>query len=99
MKVRLKRRKTMEPKTVVSRLFRNEISEVDEEKRTEEELLPWREHVHAESDLELVLLEAQPLAERSKNSHCIKLKECLFSVISNPDVRRRRVAARCRLIV
>jgi hypothetical protein len=63
MKVRLKRRKTMEPMTVVSRLFRNEISGVDEEERTEEELLPWREHVHAESDLELVLLEAQPLAE------------------------------------
>lgn len=69
----------MEPMTVVSRLSRNETSELDEEERTEEELLPWREHVHAESDLELVLFEAQPLAERSKNSHCIGLKgESLF---------------------
>lgn len=64
----------MEPMTVVSRLSGNETSELDEEERTEEELLPWREHVHAESDLELVLLEAQPLAERSKNSHCIEFK-------------------------
>lgn len=69
----------MEPMTVVSRLSRNETYELDEEERTEEELLPWREHVHAESDLELVLLEAQPLAERSKNSHCMGFKwESLF---------------------
>lgn len=38
----------------------------------EEELLPWREHVDAESNLELVLLECKPLAEGSKDSHYVE---------------------------
>lgn len=40
---------------------------------TEKELLPGRKHVDAKGNLELVLLEAQPLSERSKNRHDVEL--------------------------
>lgn len=40
---------------------------------TEKELLPGSKHVDAKSHLELVLLEAQPLSERSKNRHDVEL--------------------------
>ena len=36
---------------------------------TECKLLPWREHVHTEGELHLVLLEVQPSLERGEGQH------------------------------
>lgn len=64
--------------------------------RTEEELLPGREHVHAEGHLELVLLEGQPLSKRSEERHAgevsrISLYYSIAGVAIKSEIRRRRV--------
>ena len=53
---------------------------------TEKELLPGRKHVDAKSHLELVLLEAQPLSERSKNRHDVELEKEGLSLFARASI-------------